>query len=273
MQINQLKRLKTWFDTYSQSFLTNDAAKDGPLVLKIKHTARVCDNICHLARSIELDANHLRIAEAVGLFHDIGRFMQFGRFGTFNDRRSANHASLGIEVLRQEAVLDDLADVEKAIILDAVRFHNAPALPTNRPPTSMVFMRLIRDADKLDIWKVFAGYFRRGQLPEPAIVQHLPDLPTCQDAIIDAIARRCKAEFWDMRSLNDYKLLQLSWVFELYFRETFVLARERGDLSAIARSLPADPTVAKAVAAVMNRIEEMSEPGAMRLSHEGNPAG
>lgn len=62
--------------------------------------------------------------------------------------------------------------------------------------------------------------------------------------------------YHDMRSLNDYKLLQLSWVFELYFRETAVLARQRGDVAAIARSLPDDPILDRAVAAVMKRLEE-----------------
>jgi hypothetical protein len=261
MQSDQRLRLKTWFDTYAQSFLTGNGTADGPLVLKIEHTERVCDNIRQLARSIGMNDNHLLIAEIVGLFHDIGRFEQFRRYGTFDDRQSADHASLGIAVLHRAAVLDDLDEDETAIIIDAVRFHNAPWLPADRPPSTMTFMRLIRDADKLDIWKVFADYYRRGQLPEPAIVQHLPDVPSWQDAVIDAIGRQQKATLRDMRSLNDFKLLQLSWVFELHFRETFVQARNRGDLAAIAHSLPDDPALHNAVAGVMKRLEEMSEPG------------
>jgi hypothetical protein len=266
MQMTHLKRLKAWFETYSKSFLTNNTAKDGPLLLKIEHTARVCKNIQRLARSIDLEDGDRRVAEAVGLFHDVGRFEQFSRYRTFNDRQSVNHATLGIDVLRQKAVLADLAEDEQAIIMDAVRFHNAPALPAERPPTSMVFMRLIRDADKLDIWKVFADYFRCGQLPEPAIVQHLPDVPTWREAVVDALVRGRKAEYHDMRSLNDYKLLQISWVFELYFRETAVLARQRGDVATIARSLPDDPILDRAVAAVMKRLEETNQPAYMQAA-------
>jgi putative nucleotidyltransferase with HDIG domain len=266
MQMNHLERLKAWFETYSKSFLTNDAAEDGPLVLKIEHTARVCENTRRLARSIDLGNSDRHVAEAVGLLHDIGRFVQFSRYGTFNDRQSVNHATLGIDVLRQEAVLDGLNDVERSIIMDAVRFHNAPALPTDRPSTSMVFMRLIRDADKLDIWKVFADYYRRGQLPEPAIIQHLPDVPTWREAVIDAVLQGSKADYHDMRSLNDYKLLQISWVFELYFRETIVLAKKRGDVAVIARSLPSDPILDRAAAAVMKRLEEINQPGCMQAA-------
>jgi hypothetical protein len=266
MQMNQLKRLKAWFETYSKSFLTNNTAKDGPLVLKIEHTARVCENIRRLARSIDLENSDRQVAEAVGLLHDIGRFVQFSRYGTFNDRQSVNHATLGIDVLRQAAVLDGLTDVERSIIMDAVRFHNAPALPADRPSRSLVFMRLIRDADKLDIWKVFADYYRRDQLPEPAIIQHLPDVPMWQEAVIDAVMQGRKADYHDMRSLNDYKLLQISWVFELYFHETAALARKRGDVAVIARSLPGDPILDRAVAAVMHRLEETSRPGCLQAT-------
>ncbi len=257
MQKDHLIRLKTWFDTYTRSFLTGETLSDSPLVLKIEHTARVCDNICHLGRSIDLTGGRMRIAEAVGLFHDVGRFVQYHRYRTFNDRESVNHASLGINVLNEAAVLDTLPGDEKDMIADAIRFHNAPALPENKPPGSMVFMRLIRDADKLDIWKVFADCYRHHQRLEPAIVQHLPDLPTWNDNILNAITDKRIARFQDMKSLNDFKLLQLSWVFDLYFPETIIQAKKRGHLAAIARTLPDDRAVRHAVAGVMDQLEEM----------------
>ncbi|MBC2744491.1 MAG: HD domain-containing protein [Desulfosarcina sp.] len=260
MQIDQLSRLRAWFDTYTRSFLTGETVKDSPLVLKIEHTARVCDNICHLGRSIDLTDGQMRIAEAIGLFHDVGRFMQYRRYRTFNDRKSANHAALGIDVLKETAVLDSLPADEKTMIVDAVRFHNAPALPGNKPPETMVFMRLIRDADKLDIWKVFADYYRHRQHPEPAIVQHLPDLPVWDENIVKAITEKHVAKFKDMKSLNDFKLLQLSWVFDLHFSETFIQAKQRGDLATIARSLPDADAVRHAIASVMDQLEKMGMP-------------
>lgn len=261
MQSDHLIRLKLWFNTYTRSFLTGDPQADSPHVLKIEHTARVCDNMNQLASSIQLDDSQLRIAETIGLLHDIGRFEQYRRHRTFNDRVSVNHAALGIDVLKETAVLEPLSADEQTMIIDAIRFHNAPALPGNKPPESMVFMRMIRDADKLDIWKVFADYDRYQQHPESAIVQHLTDLPTWEDAIVQAIAQQRMAKFQDMKSINDFKLLQLSWVFDLHFPETFVQARQRGDLATIAQTLPGDRAVSRAVARVMDRLEEMGGRG------------
>ena len=256
MQTDQLSWLKTWFNDYTRSFLTGKTFSDSPLVLKIDHTARVCDNICHLGRFIDLTSGQMCMAEAIGLFHDLGRFEQYRRYRTFNDRQSANHASLGIDVLKETAVLDSLPADEKTMIIEAIRFHNAPVLPGNKPPSSMVFMHLIRDADKLDIWKIFADCYRNHQRVEPAIVQHLPDLPVWREKIVNAIIEKRVAKFQDMKSLNDFKLLQLSWVFDLHFSETLRQAKKRGDLFAIARSLPDDPILRHAITVVSERLKE-----------------
>ncbi|WP_319409821.1 HD domain-containing protein [uncultured Desulfosarcina sp.] len=258
MHNDQLIRLKTWFAEYTRSFLTNEATIDAPFVLKIDHTARVCENLCLLGKSIHLTDGQMRVAEAIGLFHDLGRFEQYRRYRTFNDRQSTNHASLGIDVLNETAVLDSLPADEKAMIIEAIRFHNAPALPGNKPPASMVFMRLIRDADKLDIWKIFADFYRHHRRIEPAIVQHLPDLPVWEEKIVNAIIEKRMAKFQDMKSLNDFKLLQLSWIFDLNFAETFTQAKKRGDLFAIARSLPDNPILNRAIAVISERLKEAS---------------
>lgn len=256
MQPDQVIRLKQWFESYTRSFMTGEGPIDSPLELKIAHTARVCDNICHLGRSIELTDGQLCLAETIGLFHDLGRFEQYRRYRTFNDRQSTNHAAVGIDVLNQTAVLDTLPADEKATIIDAIRFHNAPRLPANRPPAALLFMRLIRDADKLDIWKVFADCYRYRQRPEPAIVQHLTDLPTWDQKIVKAISEKRMASFQDMKSLNDFKLLQLSWVFGLYYTETAVQAKKRGDLAAIARSLPDHPILRRAIGVITGHLDE-----------------
>ena len=64
----------------------------------------------------------------------------------------------------------------------------------------------------------------------------------------------------DQLSLNDFKLLQLSWVFDLHFSETFIQAKKRGDLATIAQSLPDDRAVRLATASVMEQLAQMGKP-------------
>jgi HD superfamily phosphohydrolase YqeK len=258
MQTDQLNRLERWFKTYTGSFLTGDATKDSPLTLKIDHTTRVQANICDLGRSIDLPPHRLRLAETIGLLHDVGRFAQYQRYGTFNDSRSINHAKLGIDVIKENRLLADLDSDDQRLISDAIRFHNLPALPANKPQASQLFMRLIRDADKLDIWKLFADYYRNRQMPDAAIVQHLSDQPTWTATIVESIVQRRIARFQDMNSLTDFKLLKLSWVFDLNFPASVRLAGQRKDLATIAESLPDAPALRRAVSIIMDRVNEGS---------------
>ena len=255
MQIDVLNRLSAWFDDYTRSFLSGDAEFDGPLTLKIEHTARVRENIRQLANSLSLNEEKLHIAEAIALFHDVGRFEQYRRYQTFNDSHSVNHAKKGVDVLTRFTVLESLPDTEQTLIIDAIRFHNVPSLPDNNNSDAMLFMRLIRDADKLDIWKVFAEYFQSDKPQNPAIVQHFVDGPSWEPEIVNALLEKRTARFKYITTINDYKLFQLSWVFGLHFDASAVLARKRGHLAAIAGTLPVNTSIQRAVSTVMEALE------------------
>ena len=257
MRSDQLDRLKAWFADYSRSFLTTGGAAEAPLQLKIEHTHEVCRNIVKLARAIDLNADQVATAEAIGLLHDVGRFEQYQRFRTFSDRQSVNHATLGVRILDAVGVLEPLGEVEKALIVRAIRFHNALKLPHEPSSGARVFIQLIRDADKLDIWRVFADYLAQPQR-DPTIVQHLPDNDTWQDAIVSSLIEKRIAKLEDMRSLNDLKMLQLSWVFDLNFQQSYQLAAEAGHLHAIARMLVRHPRIDHAVTVVMSHLNQMT---------------
>ncbi len=256
MHPEQFTRLKSWFDAYARSCLSGDGDSDGPLLLKIDHTARVCRNIRQIGQAIRLTEGRLTTAETVALLHDIGRFTQYRRFGTFNDRHSANHATLGIEVLMQAAAFMALPPEPRRIVVDAIRYHNVRSLPARQKPESALFRKLIRDADKLDIWRVFADCYQNRDQPDPTVVLNLPDRPTWNEQILRSIAKRQIANLHQMQSLNDFKLLQLSWVFDINYPETLIQAGKRGHLEAIARSLPDAPPVQQAVGHVMGRLTQ-----------------
>ena len=123
-------------------------------------------------------------------------------------------------------------------------------------------MQLIRDADKLDIWKVFGDYCQNDQHPEAAIVQHLSDQPTWEPEIIEAILCRQMANFQDMKSVTDFMLLQLSWVFDLNYPESLKQAHRRGDLANIACALPDHQVIRRAVDIIFNHLSKSVSPNA-----------
>ena len=85
------------FERYVERF----DPQDPKIALKVEHTWRVADLAEKIARSLLEGASpeYVDLAWLLGLLHDVGRFEQVRRYGTFNDAASTSHAALGARVL------------------------------------------------------------------------------------------------------------------------------------------------------------------------------
>ena len=59
------------------------------------------------------------LAWLTGLLHDIGRFEQVRRYGTFNDAKSIDHGKLGVEILFLEGKIDNVISAKAMLFPDA----------------------------------------------------------------------------------------------------------------------------------------------------------
>ena len=156
----ELDNLEQWFSGYCRSFYTPDQADQKNILLKEEHTHNVVRNMAELAQSLRLDAaGPDAAAEAVALFHDVGRFPQYARYKTFRDSISTNHAALGAAVLIEQKVLARLPRSERDLIVRAVTLHNVFSIPAGLDEETLRAVKMIRDADKLDIWRVFMEFY------------------------------------------------------------------------------------------------------------------
>ncbi|MBW2593519.1 MAG: HD domain-containing protein, partial [Deltaproteobacteria bacterium] len=218
----ELDSLKNWFAGYTAGYLTKNADHDRAIRLKIDHTQRVCQNIIMLARAMNLSENDLLLAETMGLFHDIGRFEQYAVYGTFSDMASENHARMGMRQIAKHKLLAIFTLPEKRLIAGAVAFHNAATLPHGKSHRQLFFMKLLRDADKLDIWKVVTDYYHGSSGRRNATIEMgLPDEPRCSGQALDALHQGRIIRLQNLKTLNDFKLLQRSWAFDLNFVPSF----------------------------------------------------
>ncbi|MFO8101562.1 MAG: diguanylate cyclase, partial [Dehalococcoidia bacterium] len=175
---------------------------------------------------------------ADGLGSRAARFEQFAQYGTFADHISVNHAEFGVEILRQKGVLRDLDEGDQDLILRAIAYHNRRYLPEDETQECLYFSRMLRDADKLDIWNVVTEYYRNAGEEDSVLVQNFPDTPGISPAIYEDMVNARIANYMDVKNLNDFKLLQVGWVYDVNFPPTFRRIYERGYLDAIRRALP-----------------------------------
>jgi hypothetical protein len=230
--------LKRWFSDYCRSFYSSDAEDQKNIELKEHHTHRVCENIREIAKGLELSEDRVTLAEATALFHDVGRFPQYAKYRTFKDSVSINHGILGAQTLIEQKVLCNLPEEEQEIIVRSVRFHNAFSVPKNEGKDKVFFIRLIRDADKLDIWSVFLDYYEGpGESRASAVSLGLPDIPGYSEDAFSSLYHGEIVSLSKVKTLNDFKLLQLSWIFDLNFLPSFRLLSERNYIERITAHL------------------------------------
>lgn len=140
------------FDKYVEKYDSNDEK----IKLKIDHTYRVCELCEKIALSLSLDKEEVDIAWLTGLLHDIGRFEQVKRYGTFNDSMSVNHAKLSCEILFDEGKIREFIDdnSKDELIKVVIENHNQYKISEDTPKEYKIFSNILRDADKIDILKV-----------------------------------------------------------------------------------------------------------------------
>ena len=140
------------FKKYVLKFDLNDDS----ISRKYYHSLRVMNKARKIAESIELSEEYINIATTVGLLHDYGRFEQWKRYHTFADGKSIDHGDLGVEILFDEKEIEkyDIKKENYRIIYNAIKYHNKLEIPEDLTKEEKIICKIIRDADKLDIYEL-----------------------------------------------------------------------------------------------------------------------
>ena len=194
------------FDNYAMKYDLNEQM----IANKYNHTYRVikeCKNIC---KSLNLDEEDTYLSELTGLLHDIGRFEQWTKYQTFKDYKSFDHADYAVKLLFEDGLIKEY-DIEEEyyeIIKKAIKYHNKYKIE-ECDETEEFFTKIVRDADKLDIFNSFSN-------------KNLLGLNNNED---DTIGEEYKKIFYEHKSIkrindinvNEKVIMILAMVYDLNF--------------------------------------------------------
>lgn len=255
-------------------YVRNYDPSDGKIKLKIDHTYRVAGMCQRIAESLGLSESDVDIAWLLGMLHDIGRFEQIRRFGTFNDAQSVDHAEFGADLLFKEGLIRKFAggyyeeyelarsgneeagqaysrqkdcqedckedcdegklnseqvkcnEGKLAGLLElAIRQHNKYRVKEGLTDKELMFCNILRDADKVDIFKVNAD------IPMEIIYD-----VTTEELKNGIITKEVLESFYRketvLKSLRksavDHIVGHISLLFELVYPESYRQAKEQG---------------------------------------------
>jgi hypothetical protein len=251
-----LHYLKEWFAEFTETADSDDDALCRNFDIKREHTRRVTEEIVTLGTRLGLTEEELILAEIIALLHDTGRFQQYRRYNTFSDAKSENHAELGIRIIEKQDLLKDIDPAAGQLIKCSIRYHNRPSLPADESASCLFWSKLIRDADKLDILRVITGYYHRAdQEQNVALELELPDTPGISEAVYSSLMRQEIVNIRDVRNLNDIKLLQAGWVYDINFIPALEEIAKRNYTCLLKSALPAMPEVEEIFDAVSSFID------------------
>jgi len=238
MTRTELQMLEERWRCYVDRFRT-DGALHPMHQLKLEHSIRVSADARAIAEGMSWSTEEVNLTEAVGLFHDTARFPQFQKYQSFSDVDTVDHGDLGFQTIIEEGLLDGLADEPCTLILHSVQHHNKKHLPEELSAQEEKHLRLIRDADRLDIFYVCWHAIHTGHIhehPEMAMGIDFNGPPT--DAVIDQFERGEAIDYRNLNSMVDRFVLQLSWIHDLSYDATKRIVRERGILDQFVDVLP-----------------------------------
>ena len=225
-----LEKAKKVFDEYVNNF----DIENGMIKLKIEHTKRVAEIAKNIAESLNLSEEDIKLAELIGVLHDIGRFEQAKVYGTFSDGKSVNHAEKGIEVLFNQKWIRKFIENEKydSIIYNAVLNHNRTNIDNNLTEREILHSKIIRDADKADILYVI--------LTEPVLyVYHTDEINV--EAVTDEIFREFieerKIDYKQRKTHVDTLICHFAFAFDLNFEYTFKYIYDKKYMNKIAEKI------------------------------------
>lgn len=95
--------------------------------LKIDHIIRVAKNCELIAKDLNLSDEYIKLAIAIGYFHDIGRFEQVKLYDTFSDKESkVDHGEMSVKVLFEDGLIKNFFEDTKYdnIIKKSILNHN-----------------------------------------------------------------------------------------------------------------------------------------------------
>ena len=251
-----LHEMHVWMNDYMRSFRTDDPEVMLGIRLKEIHTGYVTANARALAKHLGCDAHDVALAEIIGLFHDVGRFRQYAVYQTFNDALSEDHAELGLKVLTEIELLDRLDPQDAEIVRFAIKYHNKKEIVPTDDRRKTFFAKLIRDADKLDIYRVLLPFLAPdGAEKAPNFVPSDAAQEVSPDFVADFAAGR-QADYYRLRTHGDRKIVRLLWIYDINFSWTLRRIVARGYVDAFIESIPMQEGIAEGIARMRRYIEQ-----------------
>ena len=214
-----LEKAKREFIDYTNMY---DIDNDN-IARKYGHSLRVMEISNKIATNMGLKEEQIKLATLIGLLHDIARFEQYKRFKTFKDVESIDHGDFGVQILRENNFIRKFIKNKEydEIILKAIKNHNKYSIADGLSEEELLFAKIIRDSDKLDILYETTVVFYRGE--EDKISNSILDKNI--EIQLQNKKQVLRKKGSSVTGINEV-LSTISYIYDLNFKESFKIIKD-----------------------------------------------
>lgn len=189
--------------------------------LKFDHTFEVVKVMEKICKKMNLNEEDTLLAKAIAYFHDIGRFEQAIKTGTFKDD-VMDHANNGVALLFEDGLIDKFHIDKKYhdLIRISVKNHNKLEVEKNLSEREKLFVNLIRDADKIDIYRVICKYYIMGKRYK---FETEPNSINVENFFNHRLINNN-----DKRTMSDNIISSMALIYDINYKESFEVLKETG---------------------------------------------
>lgn len=239
-----IEQAKKDYDRYYNSFVGISEEEHKNFEIKREHSYRVATLCKKIMSRLDEGEEDQAMSYVLGLFHDIGRYKQLREYKTFDDSKSVDHAELSVKVIRENDFLNGKGNDLTEQILVAIENHNKKELNKNIAGSDLLYAKVIRDADKLDILKVLTDYYSNPKMvPNHTLTWELPKGIEISSEIVSQVLKGKLVSKDFVKNQLDIKVMQLSWVYDLNFKPSFEILMSNHFLEKIFKTMPKNDTV------------------------------
>lgn len=204
-----------FFNKYSDYYMgiAKDQFQKLHIHRKIEHSKRVYKIAIEVSRKLELNEEEIRLVGIASLFHDIGRLSQFFQFNTYKDNMLCDHSLLGVQLLEQEKILNDLSNDEKRMILEIVKLHDYKELSSDLSKKLYDYVSIVRDADKIDwMYSMVNIIPKLSEKDQAVFYSNKENKSFISKKVVDSILNNQVLVKDDVNTIDELRAAAMGWV-------------------------------------------------------------
>ena len=219
---------------------------NNPLItMKYIHTLMVVRIMSMLCQKMKLNEEDTKLALYIALFHDLGRFKEAIRQNEFNNLKF-DHGAYSNKILFNDGFIKkfDINKEDYLIIKKAIYFHNKKDIGCNLSEREEFFCKLIRDADRIDIFRVLS--FNKNLFEGVSSKE-----------LLETFYNNGSINIKDLKTRGDRVLLRFGFVKLFSFPESFKVLDETRYFKKYVESIQVNEDVKELFLELVNEINYM----------------